>query len=582
MKRQNLPNPERRALNIIWTAAGDYHFLPAYTAYLPNGEPDFYMNSIIGYVRKWYDSSVMDALFEKIGHSVFRETLDGLLWVALENCTFEKEWALRPVLAEHRAEYARQFFLREQTRSRQQWMAQNSLVYAMQSARCNLILGKECGLINPWEKKLFMELQYDASMTSQEIYDRTLSIFSRYFPLRKSDILLSFILKWRKVYRNVIKKNMPNRLVRTDTLLLSRSLPGGSFSEAKKGFDINRKSPAARKNDRLYMEGCFGKALYPDDQMLAAETKLCTGPHANCHLFFSSGIYPASLPADPLIRKVREDALAQQQKNKAYYQKRYPFYQRSIQQLYEQIRNCLLVCRQPSRLRSRSGLLSSAGIWRGLYLNDPYVFTDALEEPEIDFSVDLLLDASASRLGSQETIACQGYVIARSLQLCHIPVQVSSFLSIRGYTVLRRLLDYPTRDTADPVFSYFAAGWNRDGLALRGVSYLMEASHAKNRLLVVFSDASPNDDHRMPPNRSEQKWISREYSGEPAILETAHAVHELMKNGIQVCGILSGAEKESGPKKIFGRDFARIDHMDRFSSAAGTLIQKQIEKLTMH
>ena len=55
METKKLPRPERRALNIIWTAAGDYSFTPAFTAFTQDGEPDFYMNSIIGYVHKWYD-----------------------------------------------------------------------------------------------------------------------------------------------------------------------------------------------------------------------------------------------------------------------------------------------------------------------------------------------------------------------------------------------------------------------------------------------------------------------------------------------------------------------------------------------
>ncbi len=60
------------------------------------------------------------------------------------------------------------------------------------------------------------------------------------------------------------------------------------------------------------------------------------------------------------------------------------------------------------------------------------------EEEHPDFSVDLMLDALASRLGSQEIIAMQGYMIAESLRKCGIPSQVYSFLSIRGYTVMRR------------------------------------------------------------------------------------------------------------------------------------------------
>ena len=66
MEQGQLTRPQRRALNIIWTAAGDYSFTPAFTAFLEDGEPDLYMNAIIGYVHKWYDPAVMEPLFDQI------------------------------------------------------------------------------------------------------------------------------------------------------------------------------------------------------------------------------------------------------------------------------------------------------------------------------------------------------------------------------------------------------------------------------------------------------------------------------------------------------------------------------------
>ena len=132
---------QRRALNIIWTAAGEYGFEPAFMAFTQDGQPDLYMDSIIGYIRKWYDSGAMQELFDTIGSSLMRETFDGILWIGLENCAFEREVRERPVLSELRHSCAELFFEQQFTKSRQQWMAQNSLVYALQSARWNTVLG---------------------------------------------------------------------------------------------------------------------------------------------------------------------------------------------------------------------------------------------------------------------------------------------------------------------------------------------------------------------------------------------------------------------------------------------------------
>ena len=85
------------------------------------------------------------------------------------------------------------------------------------------------------------------------------------------------------------------------------------------------------------------------------------------------------------------------------------------------------------------------------------------------FTVDLMLDASASRLRCQESIAIEGYILAKSLAACGIPVRVTSFCSLRGYTVLHILKDFGDKNGERRVFDYFAAGWNRDGLALRGM-----------------------------------------------------------------------------------------------------------------
>ena len=280
------------------------------------------------------------------------------------------------------------------------------------------------------------------------------------------------------------------------------------------------------------------------------------------------------------MEKARDDAREQARKNKEHFHSRRRFYQTSIVRLREQIQNALLVYPQPLRLRSRSGMLFSSQVWRGIYLDDPYVFQDTIEEPAPNFSVDLMLDASASRLESQEVIAAQGYVIARSLRLCQIPVQVFSFLTIRGYTVMRLFSGYEDTDTLPNIFQYSAAGWNRDGLAFRGARQLMDTSRARNRLLVVLTDASPNDDRRIPANPAGGRLLSQDYSGPAGVQDTRANVRQLRKDGIHVCAILTGSDGDAAAaREIYGQEFVRIETMEHFSQAAGNLIQRQIALL---
>ena len=65
------------------------------------------------------------------------------------------------------------------------------------------------------------------------------------------------------------------------------------------------------------------------------------------------------------------------------------------------------------------------------------MFFERKDEVEtLGFSVDILMDASSSRKQMQQKIAAQAYVLSKSLTNCGIPVQIYSYCSIRGYTVM--------------------------------------------------------------------------------------------------------------------------------------------------
>lgn len=126
--------------------------------------------------------------------------------------------------------------------------------------------------------------------------------------------------------------------------------------------------------------------------------------------------------------------------------------------LTEQIRNCILVHQQPNARIARSGSVDAGRVWRAPLLNDDRVFLCAEEENQPAFTVDLLLDASASRLHCQEVIAAQGSILAQSLAACGIPVRVSSFSSLRGYTVLRVLKGFADKNCRTSTVILLPAG----------------------------------------------------------------------------------------------------------------------------
>ena len=67
-------------------------------------------------------------------------------------CVYEKELPERPALAELRQAHAAAFFASEYQLSRQEWMAKNQLVYALQSARWKAVLEQKPPVLAPWKK----------------------------------------------------------------------------------------------------------------------------------------------------------------------------------------------------------------------------------------------------------------------------------------------------------------------------------------------------------------------------------------------------------------------------------------------
>ena len=52
MIKKHFEGNSKRALNIVWNAAGRYDFEPPFLAFYSNGKPDQYFNMIIGLTVK--------------------------------------------------------------------------------------------------------------------------------------------------------------------------------------------------------------------------------------------------------------------------------------------------------------------------------------------------------------------------------------------------------------------------------------------------------------------------------------------------------------------------------------------------
>ena len=107
---------QRRAINQVWTACGDYKFEPQFLAMQSDGQPDLYMNCVIGLVHKWFGDELPKQLFAAWAGDARQAVYDDLAWLALENAVYEKELPKRPALAALRQAHASAFFVRHTVR----------------------------------------------------------------------------------------------------------------------------------------------------------------------------------------------------------------------------------------------------------------------------------------------------------------------------------------------------------------------------------------------------------------------------------------------------------------------------------
>ena len=582
METQSYTALERRAANQVWAAAGAYDFDPLFLARNTDGTLDFYMNCIVGLVHRYYGDDRIRSIFDCWEGDLRQPLLDDLSWLYLENAVYRLELPRRPVLEALRYAHADYFFAIQYKLSRQEWMAKNQLVYTMQAARWRRVLGRTAPVMTPYESALAAALAPATVPQPDQLKDALLNLYAE-------QALFDGTIRHKAALRlhldgmlaALAAKALPTQMIKTDRVTVEHSgavdAAGGGASIDKRHAQITLRQNAAQ--DRAYIESCFGRSIYPPERLRKAEQELCVGDHLGCHLWFSAGVPSPEHAPTPEAKHLAEQAQLQAERNRAYYAKNLELHRSVVLRLAEQIRNCILVHQQPAARIARSGSLDAGRIWRAPLLNDARVFRCAEEENQPVFTVDLLLDGSASRLHCQEVLAAQGVILAQSLAACGIPVRVSTFCSLRGYTVLRVLKGFADRDLTD-IHRYFASGWNRDGLALRAAGDLLQfdPGPAPRHLLILLTDASPNDSRRCPP--SPQNPLGCAYDAAAGVADTAAQVRVLQRLGIRVSAVFMGEDASAGAAaRIYGKNLARIRGMDQLARAAGRLIQNEIREL---
>ena len=220
---------------------------------------------------------------------------------------------------------------------------------------------------------------------------------------------------------------------------------------------------------------------------------------------------------------------------------------------------------------ARAGRIRPEAAWRLPVLNDASVFLKNGEETEPEICVDLLLDASQSRMNSQEVLSAEASIIARSLTKLRIPVRVSAFRSLRSYTVLEILKDWRQADCRG-LLRYYAGGWNRDGLAIETLGRLSDdaAMEGRQRIVLVLTDGSPNDSTPLP---AVGLRLEREYEGEAAVGAAQEAVRRLRSQGVRVGAVFHGNTTHlENVNRIYGHAYVRIQKANQLAQGVSDLL----------
>ena len=175
---------ERRALNMIWTAAGDYTLVPGFVAYLKDGSPDLYLNTIMGFAYGHYGAQELDDYLMYLGHCWLGAVLVDMFWLGLEHATYQRSYGNMLTLENLRQAWAADYLDDSHEDSMQYLMMRQELSHSLKKARCLEIQGKNNGLLNPWEKGLYKGLYFQQEQNLPELKENFQQLIKKYFLLK--------------------------------------------------------------------------------------------------------------------------------------------------------------------------------------------------------------------------------------------------------------------------------------------------------------------------------------------------------------------------------------------------------------
>ena len=559
---------KKRAANMIWNAAGNYNVSVGFRMYDDDAKADLYWNTILGSSYAHFDWKKLKEFYNTFHETVGQGTYEALFWIALENTTFEKEKDKRPGLALLRTEYCKKKlreFMPSIAESREGWILEGHYKTS---------IGEDSGLPDLVDRKLLNELEISGDVDTEGFIKSLSSTLAKYFTYlpgvgakgqkRKFKIPIPRLFFGKKA-------GVSSEISGAKKLVVGYVENQGGSDTSAFETDSEKFNRVTEEGLRKYISSYFGKSIYDDKTSEKIQRECCTGNHLGTRIFFTRGEDEEKVTG--FAAKMRKEMKKQREKNEAAFFSNMKVNNAAISELTHRIKNALLTQLEPTAVCSKTGKLRPSLVWKALYLNNNKIFEKQVAEGSGNISVDILLDASASQIHRMDTVSAQGYIIAKALDNCHVPVRVWGYSSMNGYTVMNLYRNYSESSKNKEIFRFFTTGANRDGLALNALLCQMRENTATHRVVIWLTDVKPND-------IMEVSQKSTNYSGDIAIEDMTELVHRAKLENIYVLCAFTGDDADiPNVQKIFGRSFVKVKSLDNFASLVGSMIQAEIRRM---
>ena len=581
---KSLSPAELRAAHQMWNAAGDYTIEPPRLFLTPSHEPLLYENTATGLVCKHFGANCLPSLCESWKGDYRAPKLDSLAWLVLGEAAFVRGEPQRPALAEMHAAFLQ---------------------------RCDETQG---AILRTLAQEDLATITYDQlSALISTLADERYGFDGHIITTPQATLHLGVGIAPRFAARK-------QREVGAPLPQQARERTGKQVARPRNALSRLREERQQKREDASIREimACYGPSLISEEQQQGLEQLLCTGNHAECKLWIADGAAPQGSPRTQAGKRILGAADEQIALSQELFQNNRRLFEEAATNLATALQDHLRASDTITHHGLPRGSFDAARAWRVDLLDDAHAFFRKEPHNRIDLAVCLLIDASGSRSDHAPDIATQTWVVSEGLRRAGAQVQTWSFSSFEGHTILRRFsatpadapsptalvngfstpaspdnatqrnaqtASSPSRAVASPfhtaaspsssasILNYFSGGMNRDGLAIRFAGHALDQCDARQKLLLVLTDAAPMDDIGFPSS-APIELAKRDYIGKPALEDVAREIRALRSRGIAVCALFHGEDGALAEgKRLYGSgNIAHIHGLSRLAQSAANLI----------